>query len=40
MTSTIQFEDASGQAASSAMRGEIEQKCGRFDAQEIAAEGQ
>ena len=31
MTSTIQFEDANGEAASSAMRGEIEQKWGRFE---------
>jgi hypothetical protein len=37
MTNTIQFEDANRQAAASAMRGEIEQKWGRFDAQEIAA---
>ena len=37
MTNTIRFEDANGQAAASAMRGEIEQKWGRFDAQEIAA---
>jgi hypothetical protein len=36
MTNTIQFEDANGRAAASTMRGEIEQKWGRFDAREIA----
>ena len=37
MANTNQFDNANGKAAASAMRGEIEQKWGRFDAQEIAA---
>jgi hypothetical protein len=37
MTNTIQSENVNVQAAARAMRGEIEQKWGRFDAREIAA---
>jgi len=37
MTNTNQPKDKNAQTAASAMRGEIEQKWGRFDAQEIAA---
>jgi len=37
MTNTIQSEDVKKQAAAREMRREIEQKWGRFDADEIAA---
>ena len=37
MTNTFQSKDVNGQAAAREMRGQIEQKWGRFDAQEIAA---